>query len=136
MGISEISSSRMVPPSASSNLPGALAMAPVNAPFSWPNRVASSMLSGIAAQLMAMKGPAARVDCWWMYCASTSLPVPDSPEINTVESLRATRAANSSSWRLAGSRATGPSLGTWVIRPRAWRATRSSRVLGSKGFTR
>ncbi|MNQ97840.1 hypothetical protein D3C85_1135050 [compost metagenome] len=55
-GISEISSSRMVPPSACSNLPACAAMAPVKEPFSCPNKVASSMLSGIAAQLIAMNG--------------------------------------------------------------------------------
>lgn len=65
-GISDISSRRMVPPSASSNLPGWAAMAPVKEPFSWPNRVASSMLSGIAAQLIAMNGLPARGDCWWI----------------------------------------------------------------------
>lgn len=41
-------------------------MAPVKEPFSWPNSVASSMLSGIAAQLIAMNGLPARGDCWWM----------------------------------------------------------------------
>jgi hypothetical protein len=40
-----------------------LAWAPVKAPFSWPNSVASSMFSGMAAQLMATKGCSARGEC-------------------------------------------------------------------------
>ena len=42
--ISEISSSSSVPPVASSNLPMRRAIAPVNAPFSWPNSSDSSRL--------------------------------------------------------------------------------------------
>ena len=44
--ISEISSSSSVPPVASSNLPMRRAIAPVNAPFSWPNSSDSSRFSG------------------------------------------------------------------------------------------
>jgi hypothetical protein len=60
--ISETSSSNSVPPVASSNLPIRRAMAPVNAPFSWPNSSDSSRCSGIAAQLTEMKGRFARFD--------------------------------------------------------------------------
>jgi hypothetical protein len=45
----------MVPPSHSSNLPSRWAVAPVNEPFSWPKSSLSIRLSGIAAQLTAMK---------------------------------------------------------------------------------
>ena len=60
--ISEISSSSRVPPSASSNLPMRRAMAPVKAPFSWPNSSDSSRLSGMAAQLTLMNGRSARFE--------------------------------------------------------------------------
>ena len=100
--ISVTSSSSSVPPFACTNLPMLRACAPVNAPFSWPNSSASSICSGIAAQLTATKGPAPRFECAWMKRASTSLPVPLSPFSSTVTSLCATRAASSSSLRLRG----------------------------------
>ena len=54
--MSPISSRKTVPSSASSNLPGLAAVAPVNAPFSWPNSSLSSSVSTMAEQLMPMKG--------------------------------------------------------------------------------
>jgi len=39
--------------------------APVNAPFSWPNNSDSKRCSGIAAQLMLMKGFLARLERVW-----------------------------------------------------------------------
>ncbi len=63
--ISEISSSSSVPPVASSNLPMRRAIAPVKAPFSWPNSSDSSRLSGIAAQLTEMNGARARCERLW-----------------------------------------------------------------------
>ena len=47
-----ISSSRMEPPPANSNLPFLAVTAPVKAPFSWPNSSDSSRLSGMAVQLI------------------------------------------------------------------------------------
>ncbi len=46
-----------VPPCACSNLPACAACAPVKAPRSQPNSIASSMCSGMAAQLTATKSP-------------------------------------------------------------------------------
>ena len=40
--------------------PGLRRVAPVNAPFSWPNSSDSSRAAGIAAQLIATKGAVAR----------------------------------------------------------------------------
>ena len=40
-----------MPPFASTNLPTWCSVAPVKAPFSWPNRIDSTRLSGIAPQL-------------------------------------------------------------------------------------
>ena len=57
--------------------------APVNAPFLCPKRRASSIFSGIAAQLIATKGFSQRGELLWIYWASTSLPLPVGPLINT-----------------------------------------------------
>src|SRR5579863_4979714 len=59
---SPISSRNRVPPSASWNLPRCLSLAPVNEPFSWPNRMDSTRLSGIAPQLTVTKGLPARAE--------------------------------------------------------------------------
>src|ERR1043166_2688226 len=53
--ISLISSSSSVPPLASSNLPTRRAMAPVNAPFSWPNSSDSRRFSGMGAQQFGLE---------------------------------------------------------------------------------
>src|SRR5690242_3023521 len=71
--------------------------------------MASSMFSGMAAQLTAMNGLLARGLARWMRRASTSLPVPDSPTISTVQSLPATRRARSTIRRDDASTATGSS---------------------------
>ena len=64
--MSPISSRKIVPPSATSNLPRRSATAPVNAPRTWPKSSLSISSSGIAAQLTSTNGavPAAaeRVD--------------------------------------------------------------------------
>ena len=54
--ISAISSRKSVPRLASSKQPARRAIAPVNAPFSWPKSSDSSSVSGIAAQLSATNG--------------------------------------------------------------------------------
>jgi hypothetical protein len=40
---------------------------------------------------MAMKDAALRLECRWIACATSSLPVPDSPKMTTGESVGATR---------------------------------------------
>ena len=65
--------------------------APVKAPRSWPNISDSSRSGGIAPQLTAMKGWFVRLLWAWMKRAISSLPVPLSPMISTVESVAATR---------------------------------------------
>ena len=57
---SPISSRKIVPPFATSNLPSFRPTAPVKAPFSCPNSSVSSNPSGMAAQLMATNGSARR----------------------------------------------------------------------------
>ena len=85
--MSPISSRKMVPPSAMSNFPGLKLVAPVKAPFSWPNNSLSSRSSGMAAQLSLIKGLSCRLLWSWILAATNSLPVPLSPKISTVESV-------------------------------------------------
>ena len=54
IGISLISSRKSVPPLACSKRPRRCAVAPVNAPFSWPKSSLSNRSRGMAAILMAM----------------------------------------------------------------------------------
>ena len=64
-------------------------MAPVNAPFSWPNSSDSISASGIAATLMATNGCPLRWLRWWTARATSSLPVPLSPVMSTVVGVAA-----------------------------------------------
>ena len=79
-----------MPPSASSKHPAFSLMAPVKAPFSWPNSSFSRMSFGSAAQFSAKNGPFARSLLLWMARAASSLPVPDPPRISTLTVLGAT----------------------------------------------
>ena len=92
IGISPISSRNSVPPLACSNRPAERLLAPVNAPFSCPNNSDSISSRGIAAMLMATKGPDLRLPNWCNALATNSLPVPDSPLIMTVRSVCVMRA--------------------------------------------
>src|ERR1035437_7731918 len=82
--MSPISSRKIVPVSAISNLPRFCWLAPVKEPFSWPKSSLSSRVSASAAQLTATKGLDARSPALWMARATSSLPVPLSPWIKTV----------------------------------------------------
>jgi hypothetical protein len=77
--MSPTSSRKSVAPSAISNLPRLAAVAPVNAPRTWPKSSDSINSSGMAAQLTSTKGAPERRDWAWMAWATSSLPVPDSP---------------------------------------------------------
>ena len=77
-------------PSASSKRPSLRLIAPVNAPFSWPNSSLSSSVSVSAPQLTLTNGPAARFERAWIARATSSLPVPLSPGMKTVASVGAT----------------------------------------------
>ncbi len=90
MGISPISSRKIVPVSARSKRPIFLLVAPVKAPFSWPNSSLSNSWSGRAAQFTATKGLSARLLALYISRAATSLPVPLSPVIRTVAPVFAT----------------------------------------------
>ena len=81
--MSPISSRNSVPPCACSNLPRRCCVAPVKAPFSWPNSSLSMSSPGMAAQLSFTNGPSLRLECSWMARAISSLPVPRSPVMST-----------------------------------------------------
>jgi len=89
--ISPISSKKMLPPSAFSNLPVRSAAAPVNAPRTWPNSSLSRRGAGIAAQFTATKSPSRRALFSWIERARSSFPVPVSPKSSTEASVGATR---------------------------------------------
>ena len=77
--MSPISSRRIVPPSAVSNIPAFFWKAPVKAPRSYPNSSLSTSSEGKAAQLSLRKSFLARGDRAWNSLAITSLPLPVSP---------------------------------------------------------
>src|SRR6266446_3434059 len=89
-GISPISSSSRVPPSASSKHPVRRSKAPVKAPFSWPNISLSIRVSGMAARLIGTNGLFRRGLSSWTVRATNSLPVPLAPVISTEAVLGAT----------------------------------------------
>ena len=88
-GISVISSRNSVPPSAAAKRPTLLATAPVKAPLTWPKSSDSISPSGMAPQLTETKGLSRRGLLKWMARATSSLPVPLSPVIITVDGLSA-----------------------------------------------
>ncbi len=97
---SDTSSRNNVPPFACSNLPRR-PRTPVAVRSSMPNSSASSSVSTIAAQFSATKGPSRRGLNAWIWRATSSFPVPDSPSISTVNEVAATRAMCSRSRRIA-----------------------------------
>src|SRR5712691_9764078 len=82
-GNSPISSSNRVPSCASSKYPALLEAAPVNAPLTYPNSVGSTSVGEIAAQLRVRYGRLERGESRCRFRATSSLPLPDSPSINT-----------------------------------------------------
>ena len=106
MDISPISSKNRVPPSANSKRPTRLSMAPVKAPFSWPNSSLVMRLSGRELQWTLIKELSLRWLCWCRALATISLPTPVSPRIITVESVLATRSTRVSTRFMGGLAAT------------------------------
>jgi hypothetical protein len=88
------SSMKKVPLRAAAKSPCLSRTAPVNDPLVWPKSSLSSRVSGSAPQLIERNGPSARCERLWMYRATTSLPVPLSPWINTVDPVGATTSAS------------------------------------------
>ena len=76
-------------------------MAPVKAPFSWPNSSLSSRPVGMAAQFSLTNVRSWRGLSWCRARAISSLPVPVSPQIMTVESVGATVSTSFSTRRKA-----------------------------------
>ncbi len=140
IGMSPISSRNRVPPCASSNLPMPRAMAPVKAPFSWPNNSLSISSRGIAAMLRATNGLSLRRPKSCRARATSSLPVPDSPLTSAVMSVFTRRPMTRNTSCIAGERPTigsassAAAAGTasgWVwVKARSTAATRTSRSNG------
>ena len=78
-----------MPPSACSNRPVRVIIAPVKLPFSWPNSSLSIRFGGTAPQSNTTSSLRERGDRLWMVCATTSLPVPVSPSMMTVVAVGA-----------------------------------------------
>jgi len=147
--ISLISSRKIVPPLAYSNLPSLRFWAPVKAPFSKPKSSLSSSSEGSAAQLTFTKGLSRRLDIWKSERATSSLPVPLAPRISTVMSVSDTCSRMSRTSRILGVspasssislsvRARLRSCSTSILRARFsrafWKAISSSSA--SKGLRR
>ena len=90
-GRSATSSRNSVPPSALCTSPFLSATAPVKLPRLWPKSSLSMSSVGMAPQLTATNGPSRRAPLSWIMRATSSLPVPDSPQMCTGAWLRATR---------------------------------------------
>ena len=90
-----------MPPLATSKRPFFDAMAEVNAPLTWPKSVDSSSSEGTAPVLTGTKGLSRRGELAWIALAISSLPVPLSPWISTVERLGATWATRSKTRSMA-----------------------------------
>ena len=144
-GMSPISSSSSVPPSAVWNRPLWLLLASVKAPFMWPNSSDSSSASGMAPQFTATNGFLARGLALWMARASSSLPAPLSPRSSTLASDWATIRASASTSSMRAERLTislrqpssprrAGAMGG-ALRASAW-AIFSSSSLPSKGLVR
>ncbi len=141
--MSPISSRKSVPPSACSNRPRRSSVAPVKAPFSWPNSSDSSRSAVNAEVLSAMNALAARGLCRCSARATSSLPVPDSPMISTVMLDRDRRpmARNTScmagAWpSISGIRRDSAAVVSARCPGEAARRTRSIAWSMSKGFGR
>ena len=100
-GSSPSSSRNTVPPRAASNPPTRAAVAPVNAPRSWPNSSLSIKVGGIDPQSSTTNGPRARGLASWSASASRPLPVPVSPSSSTLASDSASLGSTAKIRRIA-----------------------------------
>ena len=99
---SPISSRNSVPPSALRMKPSVAQSAPVNAPLRWPNNWDSTRVSFNVAQSTARNGLFERGLHAWIYRATSSLPLPDSPRMSTVQDRLLTDSATPHSRSMAG----------------------------------
>ena len=98
--MSPISSRNSVPPLASTKSPRRVCVAPVNDPRTCPKSSLSSSASGTAAQLTATNGAFLRGPSAWMSRATSSFPVPVSPNTSTGVDVAATRRTSSFTARI------------------------------------
>ena len=107
-GSSATSSRNSVPRSDSVSRPWRSRTAPVKAPRTCPNSSLASMSDVKVAQFTAWNGRFARGLSWCRALATSSLPVPLSPRMSTVASLRAARRTSSKSFFISGATVTMP----------------------------
>ena len=88
----------------------------MKAPFTCPNSSLSSSVSGRAAQLTLTKAASARGLSAWIARAASSLPVPLSPAISTVEEVRATVRIMSKTERIAADVPLCAAIGSGFVR--------------------
>ena len=98
---SPISSRKIVPRCATSRRPGLAAVAPVNAPLSWPKSSVSRNSRERPAQFRSTNGSSARGPFSCSQRARTPLPAPVSPWIRTGLSDAATLRASAARARIA-----------------------------------
>ena len=84
--------------------------APVKLPRWWPKNSLSMSSVGIAPQLIATNGPSRRGPDSWIMRATSSLPVPDSPEMCTGAWLRETFAIIARTRSIAADSPTSPDV--------------------------
>jgi hypothetical protein len=127
--ISLISSRKIAPWFAYSNLPSLRFCAPVNAPFSNPNSSLSSSSEGSAAQFTFTNGWSRRPESWKIVRATSSLPVPLSPRTSTVMSVSATCSMISRTSRIFG---LSPHSSSSSVSERARPRSRSTSCLSAR----
>ena len=138
-GMSPISSRNNVPSCAAAIRPSRATTAPVNAPRVWPNSSASINDSGMAAQLSGTNGPCRRAEPSWTARAMSSLPVPVSPVMSTVDvvspmlrMVSITETSRASSPRSSGAYSRRQARSSFEVGPRF--ANSSSRRSSSNGL--
>ena len=136
-GMLLISSKKIVPVSANSKRPFFACKAPVNAPFTWPNRFDSNKSCGKLPEFTVINGQPARVEFVCNARAINSLPVPLCPSIRIVVRLGAACIIRSNTSRIRELRPT-MSENLCVLACKLWRSVRFSTTnrLRSTAFRR
>ena len=100
-GSASTSSRKRLPPAAASKSPGFARRASVKAPASKPKSSASSIVSGMAAQLTSTNGARARPPLAWITRATRPLPVPGLALDQDRRDVRVSRACRTTArWRI------------------------------------
>lgn len=118
-----------MPPSAVATKPWLAVTAPVYAPRTCPKSWASMKCAGMVPQWTVTMGPLARSEASWSMATTSSLPVPFSPVMSTVQLDEATRSTVWTTSRMPGC---GPTILPWLVVRSVERAL-SVRATGAVG---